>query len=200
MKIATYIISITALVICVFNVSKIDFQAPLQNESFTALITAIAAACAILIASLLRISKKDRSNCPLTSALDIIGDKWSLIIIRDLFLGKKTFTEFIKSSEKIATNILANRLELLTANGLIKVTKLPNDRKTKLYYLTDKGIDMYPIIYEMVQWSDRNVNKKFGPIGAELLKNSQGQSTKKVISKMTLSYLNIREEILAKVK
>ena len=81
--------------------------------------------------------KKDRSNCPLTSALDIIGDKWSLIIIRDIFLGKKTFTEFIKSSEKIATNILSNRLELLNANGLVKVTKLPNDRKTKLYYLTD---------------------------------------------------------------
>jgi len=148
----------------------------------------------------LNVMKKDRSNCPLTSALDIIGDKWSLIIIRDIFLGKKTFTEFIKSSEKIATNILANRLELLTANGLIKVTKLPNDRKTKLYYLTDKGVDMYPIIYEMVQWSDRNLNKKFGPIGAELLKNSQGQSTKKVISKITLSYLNTREEILAKVK
>jgi len=148
----------------------------------------------------LNVMKKDRSNCPLTSALDIIGDKWSLIIIRDLFLGKKTFTAFMKSSEKIATNILANRLELLTANGLIKVTKLPNDRKTKLYYLTDKGIDMYPIIHEMVQWSDRNLNKKFGPIGEELLKNSQVQSTKKVISKMTLSYLNIREEILAKVK
>ena len=58
MKIATYIISIIALVICVFNISKIDFQAPLENESFTALITAIAAACAILVASLLRISKK----------------------------------------------------------------------------------------------------------------------------------------------
>jgi hypothetical protein len=52
----------------------------------------------------------------------------------------------------------------------------------------------------MMQWSDRNLNKKFGPIGAELLKNSQGQSTKKVISKMTSSYLNTREEILAKVK
>ena len=106
--------------------------------------------------------KKNRSNCPLTSALDIIGDKWSLIVIRDLFLGKKTFTEFIQSSEKIATNILANRLELLTANGLIKFTKRPNDRKTKLYYLTDMGIDMYPIMYEMMQWSDRNLKKKFG--------------------------------------
>ena len=61
----------------------------------------------------LYVMKKDRSNCPLTSVLDIIGDKWSLIIIRDIFLGKKRFTEFIKSSEKIATNILANRLELL---------------------------------------------------------------------------------------
>ena len=148
----------------------------------------------------LYVMKKDRSNCPLTSVLDIIGDKWSLIIIRDIFLGKKTFTEFIKSSEKIATNILANRLEVLTANGLIKVTKLPNDRKTKLYYLTDKGIDMYPIIYEMVQWSGRNLNKKFSPVGAELIKNSQGQSTKKVISKMTLSYHNTREEILAKAR
>lgn len=148
----------------------------------------------------LYVMKKDRSNCPLTSVLDIIGDKWSLIIIRDIFLGKKTFTEFIKSSEKIATNILATRLELLTANGLIKVTKLPNDRKTKLYYLTNKGIDMYPIIYEMVQWSGRNLNKKFSPVGAELIKNSQGQSTKKVISKMTLSYHNTREEILAKAR
>ena len=144
--------------------------------------------------------KKDRSNCPLTSALDIIGDKWSLIIIRDIFLGKKTFTEFIKSSEKIATNILANRLELLTNNGLLKATKLPNDRKTKLYYLTDRGIDMYPIIYEMMQWSNRNLNKTFGPSGAELLNRSKGQSAEKFISDAASSYLSTREEILAKVK
>ena len=144
--------------------------------------------------------KKNRSNCPLTSALDIIGDKWSLIVMRDLFLGKKTFTEFIKSSEKIATNILANRLELLTSNGLIKFTKRPNDQKTKLYYLTDMGIDMYPIMYEMMQWSDRNLNKKFGPSGVEFFKNSKGQPTEKVISDVTLSYLHLREEILAKVK
>ena len=144
--------------------------------------------------------KKGRSNCPLTSALDIIGDKWSLIIIRDIFLGKKTFTEFLKSSEKIATNILANRLELLTNNGLLKMTHLPNDRKTKFYYLTDKGIDMYPIIYEMMQWSDRNLNKKFGPIGEKFLKSSQGQPADKVISKTTVSYLNLREDILNKVR
>ena len=77
--------------------------------------------------------KKNRSSCPLTSVLDIVGDKWSLLIIRDIFLGKKTFTEFLRSSEKIATNILSNRLELLIKNGLLKVTKLPNDQKTKIY-------------------------------------------------------------------
>ena len=60
--------------------------------------------------------KKNRSSCPLTSSLDIIGDKWSLLIIRDIFLGKKTFTEFLNSSEKIATNILSNRVDLLKSN------------------------------------------------------------------------------------
>ena len=99
--------------------------------------------------------KKNRSNCPLASALDIVGDKWSLLVIRDLFLGKKTFTEVLKSPEKIATNILANRLELLTNRGLLKYTKLPNDQKTKIYFLTDRGIDMYPIIYEMINWSSK---------------------------------------------
>ena len=97
--------------------------------------------------------KINRSKCPLVSVLDIVGDKWSLVIIRDLFLGKKTFTEFMKSSEKIASNILSNRLDLLINNDLIKVVKLPHDHKTKIYYLTNKGIDMYPIIYEFINWS-----------------------------------------------
>jgi DNA-binding HxlR family transcriptional regulator len=107
--------------------------------------------------------KTNRSHCPLTNALDIFGDKWSLIIIRDLFLGKKTFTEFMRSNEKIASNILTNRLEFLINHGLLEVTKLPNDNKTKIYYLTNKGIDMYPIMYEMMCWSNRNLGKEFGP-------------------------------------
>lgn len=77
--------------------------------------------------------KTNRSDCPLTNVLDIVGDKWSLLVIRDIFMGKKTFTEFLKSPEKIATNILANRLELLTNKGLLEVTKLPYDQKTKIY-------------------------------------------------------------------
>ena len=83
--------------------------------------------------------KTNRSHCPLVNILDVIGDKWSLVIIRDLFLGKKTFTEFMRSSEKIASNILTNRLELLINHGLLEGTKLPHDNKTKIYYLTNKG-------------------------------------------------------------
>ncbi len=140
--------------------------------------------------------KKTRSNCPLTSALDIIGDKWSLVIIRDLFLGKKTFTEFIKSKEKIATNILSNRLELLAQHKIISVTKLPNDQKTKIYYLTDSGIDLYPIIYEMMHWSRRNLKKEFGPVGKQIFLDSMDKSSKAFIMETTQGYKSIRQDIL----
>jgi len=140
--------------------------------------------------------KKNRSNCPLTSALDIIGDKWSLVIIRDLFLGKKTFTEFIKSKEKIATNILSNRLELLAQHKIISVTKLPNDQKTKIYYLTDSGIDLYPIIYEMMYWSRRNLKKEFGPVGKQIFLDSMDKSSKAFIMETTQGYKSIRQDIL----
>jgi DNA-binding HxlR family transcriptional regulator len=140
--------------------------------------------------------KKIRSNCPLTSALDIIGDKWTLVIIRDLFLGKKTFTEFIKSKEKIATNILSNRLELLAQQKIISVTKLPNDQKTKIYYLTDSGIDLYPIIYEMMHWSRRNLKKEFGLVGKQIFLDSMDKSSKAFIMETTQGYKSIRQDIL----
>jgi len=141
--------------------------------------------------------KKNRSNCPLASALDIVGDKWSLLVIRDLFLGKKTFTEFLKSPEKIATNILANRLELLTNRGLLKYTKLPNDQKTKIYFLTDRGIDMYPIIYEMINWSSRNLDIEFGPKGKLLIEHYQQTTSKHAIENAQKTYRHERSEILA---
>ena len=141
--------------------------------------------------------KTNRSHCPLTNALDIFGDKWSLVIIRDLFLGKKTFTEFMRSNEKIASNILTNRLEFLINHGLLEVTKLPNDNKTKIYYLTNKGIDMYPIVYEMMCWSNRNLDKEFGPIGQQLLTDMEGVTPDQFIGEKQSSYLKIREHILS---
>jgi DNA-binding HxlR family transcriptional regulator len=141
--------------------------------------------------------KNNRSGCPLTSALDIVGDKWSLIIVRDLFMGKKTFTEFLNSPEKIATNILASRLEFLKNHGLIDVTRKANDKKTKIYYLTDKGIDMYPILYEMMFWSRRNLDKTFNDIGENWFLDVEGIPSTTVIKGSQVNYVKIREEIFS---
>ena len=141
--------------------------------------------------------KTNRSDCPLINILDISGDKWSLIIVRDLFLGKMTFTEFMKSSEKIASNILTNRLEFLINHRLLEVTKLPNDNKTKIYYLTNKGIDMYPIMFEMMCWSKRNLKKDFGPIGQKFFIDIQGVSTEEFIKTAQSTYLKHRNQILS---
>jgi len=99
---------------------------------------------------------KNRSSCPLVNILDIIGDKWSLVIIRDIFVAKKSYGEFLSSPENISTSVLASRLQLLEKAGLIKHRLSISDKKVKLYYLTDKGIDLYPILYEMFNWSKRN--------------------------------------------
>ena len=140
--------------------------------------------------------RANRSNCPLVNILDIIGDKWSLIIIRDLFLGKKTFTEFMNSPEKFASNILSNRLELLMHHGLLKVVKLPHDKKTKVYYLTNKGVDMYPILYEMMNWSNRNLDTEFGPLGIQFFKDSKKVSSKTYIKRTQSKYIETRNEFL----
>jgi DNA-binding HxlR family transcriptional regulator len=141
--------------------------------------------------------RTNRSKCPLVNILDILGDKWSLIIIRDLFLGKKTFTEFMSSSEKFASNILSNRLEFLIHHGLIKAIKLPHDKKTKLYYLTDKGVDLYPILYEMMNWSKRNLDNEFGPLGMKFFKASKRVSSKTFIRKTQTQYTKTRDEFLS---
>ena len=140
--------------------------------------------------------RTNRSQCPLVNVLDIIGDKWTLIIIRDLFLRKKTFTEFMNSPEKFASNILSNRLEFLINHGLLKVTKPPNDKKTKLYYLTDKGVDLYAITYEMMHWSKRNLNINFGPVGDKFFKDSKKVSSKAFIKKTQSKYVETRDEFL----
>jgi|SRR6185437_2047719 len=97
---------------------------------------------------------KRRSDCPISFALDIFGDKWSLLIIRDLmFKDKKTYGEFLKSEEKIATNILADRLSLLECAGLIKC-QVDQEKKSKYNYeLTEKGIGLVPVLLEIVLWS-----------------------------------------------
>jgi DNA-binding HxlR family transcriptional regulator len=95
-----------------------------------------------------------RSDCPVNFAVETLGDKWSLVILRDMiFWGKKTYGEFLKSDEGIATNILAGRLEYLEKEGLI--TKAPDekDKRKDIYSLTDKAIALVPMFLEMIAWS-----------------------------------------------
>jgi len=97
---------------------------------------------------------KRRSKCPVTFALDRFGDKWSLLIVRDLmFRGRETYGEFLESGEGIATNVLADRLKCLETEGLIKKSQDPENRRRYLYRLTDKGIDLAPVLLEMIRWS-----------------------------------------------
>lgn len=100
-----------------------------------------------------------RSDCPLNFALELFGDKWSLLIIRDMvFAGKMTYKEMLESNEKIATNILAQRLKMLEQAGIIE-KHFDADRKSKTkqtYILTEKGIDLIPMMIEMMLWSDKH--------------------------------------------
>ena len=99
---------------------------------------------------------KKRSECPLSCSLDIFGDKWSLLIIRDLmFENKCTYNDFLKSQEGIATNILASRLKELEENGIIEKSAHPDSKAKNLYRLTSKGIDLLPILIEVYIWSDK---------------------------------------------
>ena len=104
--------------------------------------------------------KEFRSGCPISSALDVIGDKWSLLIIRDMLVKhKKTFKGISNSDEKIAPSILSARLRLLESYKLIFKTKVPDNKKENIYLLTEKGIRLTPIIIEFSLWGNSNMRE-----------------------------------------
>jgi len=97
-----------------------------------------------------------RSDCPLNFGLELFGDRWSLLIIRDLmFFGKRYYNEFLSSAEGISTNILADRLAMLEETGIVRRTKDETHRQKWLYSLTEKGIDLLPVIIDIGLWSDK---------------------------------------------
>lgn len=99
---------------------------------------------------------KKRSECPVSCSLDIWGDKWSLLIIRDMmFFNKSTYGDFLKSAEGISTNILASRLQSLEKNKIIEKLEHPDSKAKVLYQLTQKGIDLLPIIVEVHLWANK---------------------------------------------
>jgi DNA-binding HxlR family transcriptional regulator len=103
---------------------------------------------------------KFRCKCPITSAIDILGDKWILVIIKQMLIeDSMTFKDFIESDEAIATNILSSKLKCLEELGIIIKKQLPDNKKTNLYLLTVKGLALTPIIVELSIWSDENVRE-----------------------------------------
>ncbi len=102
--------------------------------------------------------KNFRSGCPIASSLDLLGDKWSLLIIRDMLVHHKTtFRDLSASDEHIAPSILSARLKLLESYGLITKQKLPENQKENIYLLTEKGMALTPVLVEYTLWGDRHL-------------------------------------------
>jgi len=98
-----------------------------------------------------------RSVCPVACTLDLIGDKWTLLIIRDLFFGKNRYKEFQESAEKIPTNILASRLQQLAKAGLITKTPYQQRPLRHAYQLTETGRSLGPVVKAMVNWGSEQL-------------------------------------------
>ncbi len=98
-----------------------------------------------------------RSSCPITSVLDIVGDKWTLVVVRDLFLGRHRYGDFLASPEGIPTNILADRLKRLEAAGIVKREQYQDNPPRAEYYLTRKGAALGPILRAMREWGKQYI-------------------------------------------
>ncbi|MHA1525220.1 MAG: winged helix-turn-helix transcriptional regulator [Alphaproteobacteria bacterium] len=103
-----------------------------------------------------KIGKRRDTGCPIAFALDTFGDRWSLLVIRDLlFRQKRTYGEFLDCDEKFATNILADRLKFLEAEGIIAKARDPQNQRSHIYSLTQKGIALAPVLVEFMRWSGK---------------------------------------------
>jgi len=116
--------------------------------------------------------KPQRSHCPLSLSLDLVGDRWTLLLVRDLLSGAKTNKQLQDSDENIPSNILADRLKKMLEQELIIKTQYSERPPRYQYELSKKGQDLWPIIREFMKWGDKNLE------GAEL-----SQNLKKIVSK-----------------
>ena len=141
--------------------------------------------------------RDNRSGCPISTCLEIIGDNWSLILIRDLFLERTTFTEFMNSPEKISSNILSDRINKLQKYNIIEYRLHPQNRKVKQYYLTKSGIKLYPLIYDLIIWSKQHLDMKYLPISVDWYKKNEKLDRKKSIDNTVLSYKKFKNKLLS---
>jgi len=104
-----------------------------------------------------------RSGCPITNGLDIFGDKWTLVVIRDLLCGKKIYSELANSPEKIPTNRLAERLKKLEGEGILEKLQYQSRPNRYEYILTKKGQDLLPILQEISKWGNEYIEGSWVP-------------------------------------
>jgi DNA-binding HxlR family transcriptional regulator len=107
-----------------------------------------------------------RSRCPVACTLDILGDRWSLLVVRDLMRGKRRFAEFVASPEGIPTNILTERLQRLIDAGVIRAERYSEHPPRLQYALTEKGEDLRPVMRAMVEWGVRHAGGRVPPFGS----------------------------------
>ena len=134
-------------------------------------------------------------TCACKVSLDYLGDKWILVIIRDLFRKRFTFSQFMyDSDEKIATNILTDRLKKLRSQHIIDFRLNDKNKKIKEYYLTDRGVELYDIIYQLQYWTLQNVNFTFSENTKKWKKLSEELPREKVIDQYKQSYKEFRKK------
>jgi len=114
-----------------------------------------------------------RSTCPISTALEVIGDRWTLLVIRDLmFAGKRHFREFLQSEEAISSNVLADRLNALVDNGLVTRSGDPTHAQKAVYSLTEKGLELLPVVIAMSAWTQKHHPKTRRPEAVQLVKSA----------------------------
>ncbi|HWW70609.1 MAG TPA: helix-turn-helix domain-containing protein [Duganella sp.] len=130
-----------------------------------------------------------RSHCAVNYGVEIFGDRWSLLIIRDIvFVGKKTYGAFLKSEEGIATNVLASRLATLEEQGILARAPNPDDGRKDFYTLTEKGLDLIPVVLNIVLWSAKHDAKSY------VLRS------KEFLARLSRSPVKVSEEVKALVR
>ena len=127
-----------------------------------------------------------RSHCPISFALDVFGDHWSLLILRDLILkGKTRYQDFLESEEGISTNILADRLSRLEEHGIISKNDDPTNKKQFLYLPSKKGLGLVPVMLEIIRWSAKYDSKTAAPKEfIQKLKRDRGLMIKEISSQI----------------
>ncbi len=115
-----------------------------------------------------------RSSCPINMALEILGDRWSLLIVRDLmFTGRRQFGDFLNAEEKISTNILSNRLVTLARDGIIESLPDASDRRRTHYVLTEKGFGLAPMVGKLIVWSAHHHDTAAPPAVVDIITHHQ---------------------------